>query len=115
MISTHHENPNPLFNTVNHVSTTFFGETVFGEGLEEVSENSGSVAAALNGCTDEFTKGSNGLDSSADVFTLQPLFQHDDLNIFGSVFSVITACIYMMWLTVIQVVENSNVFVMHFS
>ena len=82
MISTHHTNPNPLFNTVNQFSTTFSGETVFEEGLEELSESSGGVAAALNCCTDEFTKDSNGLDSSADVFTLQPLFQHDDFEHF---------------------------------
>ena len=97
MISTHHTNPNPLFNTVNHFSTTFSGETVFEGGMEEFSENSGGVAAVSNCCTDEFTKDSNGLDSSADVFTLQPLFQHDDFEHFRQrVFSDYSLHLYDM-------------------
>ena len=84
--------PNHLFNTVNHFSTTFSGESFFGEELEKISERSGSDLTAsercgssseeFSCCADEFTRTSTGLDVSADVFTLQPLFQHDDFDHF---------------------------------
>ena len=80
MVSKQHTNPNPVFNSVNHFSTTFSGETVFGEDLNAFSDD--GVGTALERCADEFTKGSTEMQGCADVFTLQPLFQLDDFEHF---------------------------------
>ena len=50
--------------------------------MEEISTRSGTNSEEFSCCADEFTRTSTGLDVSADVFTLQPLFQHDDFDHF---------------------------------
>ena len=74
--------PKPFVQHSEQFSTTFSGESFFGEELEEISKRSGANSEEFPCCADEFTKDSTGLDVSADVFTFQTLFQDDDFDHF---------------------------------